>query len=223
MNFQNTSSAELDRHRNSGNCRHWLNSLDNEGGCMEEGTRDFEIDSKSKELIEKWQQQAEALKKKHPKWNAAKIEKEMKERIIREAKAAIPNKSSKAYIKEVNAHLKELEESRNKAITSIMTYMGKTSPEAVATALFELDCGCLRACAVSEDGGPMGEMIMVSGKTVEKEYECSICGEDGGTDSKRCIDKAIIWPGEESEMPSEEFRLAIGKKVFGDDYTIDDI
>jgi hypothetical protein len=190
---------------------------------MEEGIKGFEIDSKSKELIIKWQQQAESLKKKHPKWNAAKIQEEMKARIVRQAKAAIPTKNSKAYIEEVNAHLKEVEDSRNRAIVGIMTYMGKTSPEAVATVLFELNCGCIRACAVSEEGGPMGEMIMVSGKPVEEGYECSICSKDGGADSERCISKAMIWPGEESEMPTEEFRLAIGKKVFGDDYSMDDI
>jgi hypothetical protein len=190
---------------------------------MEEEIKGVEIDSKTKELIKKWHQQAESLKKKHPKWNAAKIQKEMKDQIIRQAKATIPTKSSKAYIEGVKDHLKEVEDSRNLAIDSIMKYMGKTSPEAVATVLFELDCACIRACAVSEAGEPMGEMIMVSGKPVEKGYECSICREDGGADPERCISKAIIWPGEESELPSEEFRLAIGKKVFGDDYSMDDI
>ncbi len=190
---------------------------------MEEGIEGIEIDSKSKELIEKWQRQAKSLKKKHPKWSAARVQKEMKDRIVREAKAAIPTKSSKTYIEEANAHLKELEDARNRAITGIMTYMGKTSPEAIGTVLFELNCGCLRACAVSEDGDPMGEMIMVSGKPVKEKYECSFCSEDGGADSERCISKAIIWPGAESEMPTEEFRLAIGKKVFGEDYSMDDI
>jgi hypothetical protein len=192
-------------------------------GVMEEEMKGFEIDSKSKALIEKWQRQAKSLKERHPKWNAARIQKEMKDRIVREAKAAIPTKSSKAYIEEVNAHLKELEDARNSAITVIMMYMEKTSPEAVGTVLFELNCGCLRACAVSEDGDPMGEMIMVSGKPVKEGYECSICSKDGGADSERCISKAIIWPEKESELPTEEFRLAIGKKVFGDDYSIDDI
>ncbi len=190
---------------------------------MDDEIKGFEMDTKSKALVEKWQRQAKSLKKKHPKWNAARIDKEMKERIVREAKAAIPKMSSKDYIAEANARLKELETARNKAITGIMTYMGKTSPDAVGTVLFELNCGCLRACAVSGDGDPMGEMIMVFGKPVEEGYECSLCNEDGGADSKRCISKAIIWPGEESDLPSEEFRLAIGKKVFGDDYSLDDI
>lgn len=182
-----------------------------------------EIDSKSKELIKKWQQQAELLKKKHPKWNAAKIQKEMKDHIIRQAKATIPNKSAKEYIVGVNAHLKEVEDSRNKSIDAIMVYMGKTSPEAVGTVLFELDCGCMRACAVSNEGAPLGEMIMVSGQQTEKDNECDLCREDGGADTERCIRKAIIWPGEEAELPSEEYRLAIGRKVFGDDYSMDDI
>lgn len=190
---------------------------------MEEGLEGVEIDIKSKELIKKWQQQAESLKKMHPKWNAAKIQKEMKARIIRQAEAAIPTKNAKEYIEGVNAHLKEVEDSRNRAIDAIMRYMGRTNPEAVATVLFELDCGCIRACAVSEEGDPTGEMIMVSGKQVDKGYECSVCQEDGGANSERCINKAIIWPGDESELPSEEFRLSTGKKVFGDDYSMNDI
>ena len=190
---------------------------------MGEGIKSVEIDSKTKELIKSWQQQGELLKKKHPKWNAAKIQKEMKKRIIRQAEAAIPTNSAKEYIEGVNAHLKEVEESRNKAIDDIMSYMGRTSPEAVATVMHELDCGCIRACAVSKEGVPMGEMIMVSGKPVDTGYDCSACREDGGADSERCIGKSIIWPGGASELPSEEFRLAIGKKVFGDDYCMDDI
>ena len=190
---------------------------------MKEDNKGFEIDSRSKELMEKWQRQADSLKKRHPKWSAAKIEEEMKKRIIRDAEAAFSTKSGKEYIKEVNAHLKEAEETRNKAIDGIMAYMGKTSPEAVGTVLFELDCGCIRACAVSKEGSPMGEMIMVSGKKVEEDYECSVCQGDGGGDPERCISKAIIWPGEEADLPSEEFRLTIGKKVFGDDYSVNDI
>ncbi|MCP3890929.1 MAG: hypothetical protein GY702_18960 [Desulfobulbaceae bacterium] len=190
---------------------------------MEEGRKGVEIDSKTKELIESWQQQAKQLKKKHPKWNAAKIQKEMKDKIIKQAEAAIPTNSAKEYIEGVNAHLKEVEDSRKKAIDEIMRYMGKTSPEAVATVLYELDCGCIRACAVSKQGAPMGEMIMVSGRAVEKGYDCSACREDGGAKPERCIDKSIIWPGDASELPSEEFRLAIGKEVFGDDYSMGDI
>ncbi len=190
---------------------------------MEEEHKGVEIDRKSKELIKSWQQQAELLKKKHPKWNVAKIQKEMKSRIIRQAEAAFPTKSAKEYIDGVNVHLQEVEDSRNKAIDGIMRYMGRTSPEAMATVLHELDCGCIRACAVSKEGDPMGEMIMVSGRPMEKGHECSVCREDGGANSERCINKAIIWPGDDSELPSDKFRLAIGNKVFGDDYSMDDI
>lgn len=190
---------------------------------MHEGNLGHEIDSNSAELLKKWQKQADSLKKKHPDWSTAMVEEEVKKQIIRDAQTAIAPKSGKEYIQELNAQLKEMEEARNKAIDSIMTYMGKTSPDAVGTVLFELDCGCIRACAVSTEGYPMGEMIMVSGKKVDADFECDICREDGGANPERCISKAIIWPGEESEMPSEEFRLSIGKKVFGDDYSVDDI
>lgn len=190
---------------------------------MEEMLNGVEIDGKTKELIKSWQQQAELLKKKHPKWNAAKIQAKMKDRIIRQAEAAIPTKSAKEYIEGVNTHLKEIKDARNKAIDGIMRYMERTSPEAVATVLHELDCGCIRACAVSKEGAPMGEMIMVSGRSVETEYDCSVCREDGGANAERCINKAIIWPGDASELPSEKFRLEIGRKVFGDDYSMDDI
>jgi hypothetical protein len=69
----------------------------------------------------------------------------------------------------------------------------------------------------------MGEMIMVSGKEVEEDYECSACKEDGGAKMERCIEKSLAWPGDESELPADEFRLFIGRQVFGDDYTLDDI
>ncbi len=191
---------------------------------MKEENKDFKIDDKSKELIKKWQRQADSLKKHHPKWNAAKIQEKMNERIIEDAKAAFSTENGKAYIEEMNdAHLKQAEDTKNKVIDGIMTYMGKTSPEAVATVLFELDCRCLRACAISKEGEPMGEMIMVSSKQVEEDYECSVCSDDGGADPDRCIRKAIIWPGEEAELPPEDFRLIIGKKVFGDDYSVDDL
>ncbi len=191
---------------------------------MSEEPEGIKIDNKSIELMEKWQQQAKVLKKKHPKWNAAKIQQEMKDRIVREAQAAISPKDAKVYIQEMNSHLKKIEDARQKAITSIMHYMGRTSPEAVGTVLFELDCGCLRACAVSEEGGPMGEMLQVSGRPDNEEaYTCELCDKDGGADTKRCINKALIWPGEEADLPSEEFRLSIGKKVFGDDYSLEDI
>ena len=190
---------------------------------MKEGKEGVEIDRKSKDLIKKWQRQGESLKKKHPKWNAEKIQKKKKKRILQDAEAALSTRSGKAYVEEVNAHLREVADARKKAIDGIMAYMGKTSPEAIAAVLFELDCGCLRACAVSPKGTPMGEMIMVFGKQVEKDYECSVCRDDGGADPGRCIRKSLIWPGEDSELPSEEFRLYIGKKVFGDDYSLDDI
>ncbi len=190
---------------------------------MEEELKKVEIDSKSKALLESWEKEACQLKKKHPKWNKARIQEEMKKRIVKQAEDAIPTKSAKEYLAQVNARLKEAEDSRNTAINRIMKYMGRTSPDAIATAIFELDCSCIRACAVSKEGAPMGEMIMVSVTSGETEYECEQCERDGGADPERCINKAIIWPGEESEMPSDEFRLNIGKKVFGDDYSMDDI
>ncbi|WP_028580502.1 hypothetical protein [Desulfogranum japonicum] len=190
---------------------------------MVEEYKELELDDNSKELVIKWQRQAEALKKRHPEWDAEKIEQEMKQFIISDAEKVFSSKDGKAYVEELKALIQKAEAARNRAIESIMIYMGKTSPDAVATALFELNCGCIRACAVSDEGAPMGEMIMVSGRQVEEDYECSICENDGGTTPERCINKAIVWPGEESELPSEEFRLAIGKKVFGDEYSLDDI
>ncbi len=190
---------------------------------MQEGNKEFTIDSNSKELMIKWQRKAEKLKKRHPQWDDAKIERKMQKYIISDAKKAFSSKDTKAYIEEMKSIQTQVEAARNSAIERIMVYMGQTSPDAVATALFELDCGCIRACAVSEEGAPMGEMIMVSGRQVEKDYECDICRNDGGASPERCIRKAMVWPGEESELPSEEFRLSIGKKVFGDEYSLDDI
>ncbi len=197
--------------------------MENEKDSTEEEVKNVELDSHSKDLIEKWQQQAKALKKKNPKWSQDRILLEMKKKIDRQAKAVVSKKSGKSHLQEMKKYVKKLEDNRNTIISGIMNYMAQKSPEAIGTVLFDLNCGCMRACAVSEDGGPLGEMIMVFGQPVKDGYECSLCKEDGGADPERCVNKSIIWPGEESEMPSEDFRLSIGQKVFGDDYSLDDI
>lgn len=190
---------------------------------MDENNEPLAIDEKSKALIEKWNRQAEEIKKKHPQWGKAKIEKAMKKNIIADAEAAISSKDVEEYLDEMKGIVKKFEDARERALEGIMIYMGNTSPEAVATAIFELDCGCIRACAVSNEGAPVGDMIMVSGRPVPEDYECGICQKDGGADTDRCVNKAIIWPGKSDELPPDSFRLEIGKKVFGDDYTMDDI
>jgi hypothetical protein len=66
-------------------------------------------------------------------------------------------------------------------------------PEAIGVAFKFLDCGCSRLCGVSAQGDPLGELVHVSGQPAH-------------------------WPGDESELPDKELRLAIGRNVFGPGY-----
>lgn len=182
------------------------------------------LDEKSAELLEKWKKQAAILRAQHPKWNAEKVQEEMKKKILNQAKTAIPEMKHEDYRKKLE-EWNNRDTYRQEVISKIMAHLGGKSPDAVGVALFDLDCGCLRACAVSSDGDPMGEMVMVVTKSAEEgdASACAACDADGGGDLKRISGKAMVWPGSETEMPDEASRLAIGKKVFGDDYSPDDI
>ncbi|MEJ2100348.1 MAG: hypothetical protein P8X68_10260 [Desulfobacterales bacterium] len=91
-------------------------------------------------------------------------------------------------------------------------------PEAIGVAFKFLDCGCSLLCGVSAHGDPRGELIHVPGQPAKKGKKppiCFKCRKDGGLD--RVIWQGN-WPGDKSELPAKELRLAIGKKVFGPSY-----
>ena len=92
-------------------------------------------------------------------------------------------------------------------------------PEAMGIAYMELDCGCINSCGVSAKGDPVGEMQAISGYSQKEDTVCLKCYRDKKIDWSRIIDKGLIWPGEDSERPDEKLRMAIGKRVFGPDYT----
>ena len=92
-------------------------------------------------------------------------------------------------------------------------------PEAMGVAFKFLDCGCSLLCGVSAHGDPRGELIHVTGQPAKKGKKppiCFKCKKDGGLD--RVIWQGIHWPGDKTELPAKELRLAIGKKVFGPGY-----
>ena len=92
-------------------------------------------------------------------------------------------------------------------------------PEAIGVAFKFLDCGCSMLCGVSAQGDSLGELIHVSGQQAKRGKKppiCFICKKDNGFD--RVIWEGIHWPGDESELPDKELRVAIGKNVFGPDY-----
>ena len=92
-------------------------------------------------------------------------------------------------------------------------------PEAMGIAYMELDCGCINSCGVSAKGDPVGEMHAISGQAQKGDTVCLKCYRDKKIDWGRVIDKGLIWPGEDSERPDDNIRMAIGKKVFGPDYS----
>lgn len=176
------------------------------------------------ELVDQWHKQAEKIKKKHPSWSDEKVQDKMKKIIRKQVKKDTQVKNFS--VKEMFESRKNILEYRQKAIDKTLTYIFSKDPEAIGAVIFELDCGCMRICGVAETGEPAGDMIMVFGNPKNEKtgiQECEKCDADGGANSDRCVNKAMVWPGAESEMPSKDVRLAIGKKVFGDEYSINDI
>ena len=92
-------------------------------------------------------------------------------------------------------------------------------PGAIGVAFKFLDCGCSLLCGVSAQGEPLGELMHVSGQPAKKGKKppiCFTCKKDSGL--RRVIWEGIHWPGDESELPDKELRLAIGRNVFGPGY-----
>ena len=176
------------------------------------------------ELVDQWHKQAEKIKKKHPSWSDEKVQDKMK-KIIRkqvEKDTQIKNFS----VKEMFENRKKILEYRQETIDKTLNYIFSKNLEAIGAVIFELDCGCLRIGGVAETGYPAGDMIMVFRNPKNEKtgiQECEKCHIDGGANPDRCVNKAMVWPGAESEMPNKDVRLAIGKKVFGDEYSINDI
>ena len=96
-------------------------------------------------------------------------------------------------------------------------------PEAVGVAYKGLDCGCALICGVSPEGEPVGYLKRISTHSVQwgqKAPVCIKCRRDDGL--KRVVREGISWPGPESELPARDFRLTIGRKVFGEAYREDE-
>ena len=94
-----------------------------------------------------------------------------------------------------------------------------SQPEAIGVAFKFLDCGCSMLCGVSAQGDALGELIHVSGQPAKKGKKppiCFICKKDSRLD--RVVWEGIHWPGDESELPDKELRVAIGRNVFGPAY-----
>ncbi len=90
---------------------------------------------------------------------------------------------------------------------------------AIGVAYKVLDCGCSLLCGVSVQGDPLGQLRHLSGQPVKKGKQTPICLKcKMGSGLKRVVWEGIYWPGEEGEQPDKEFRLMIGRKVFGAGY-----
>ena len=111
-----------------------------------------------------------------------------------------------------------MESSKRKKLKAFCEDFILQHPEAMGIAYMELDCGCINQCGVSGKGDPVGEMRAISGYSDKEDTVCLKCYRDQKIDWGRVIEKGLIWPGEESEIPDKTIRVAIGKKVFGSDY-----
>ena len=92
-------------------------------------------------------------------------------------------------------------------------------PNTIGVAYKVLDCGCSLLCGVSAQGDPVGELLHITGQPERKGIRppiCLRCKIDDGL--KRVVWEGIYWPGNESEQPDKDFRISIGRKVFGRGY-----
>jgi hypothetical protein len=92
-------------------------------------------------------------------------------------------------------------------------------PEAIGVAYKVLDCGCALICGASADGEPIGYLHHISGQPIGKTHKapiCLQCSKDKGLD--RVVWEGIYWPGPQNEWPDENFRISIGRRIFGSGY-----
>ncbi len=92
-------------------------------------------------------------------------------------------------------------------------------PDTIGVAYKVLDCGCTLLCGFSAQGNPVGTLLHIAGQPERKGIKppiCLKCKIDNGL--KRVVWEGIYWPGNENEKPDKEFRLLIGRQVFGTGY-----
>ncbi len=109
-----------------------------------------------------------------------------------------------------------------KALKEICNRIVMKHPEAIGMAIIELDCGCMNICGVSFEGEPVGSIMSIplhQETENNKSLVCFRCLEEKSRITDRVINYGLIWPGDENDIPEEEFRLSIGQKVFGPDYS----
>ncbi len=92
-------------------------------------------------------------------------------------------------------------------------------PEAIGVAYKVLNCGCALICGATASGDPIGKLRHLSGQPMKGGRPapiCLKCRQDDGLD--RVVWEGIYWPGPQSEWPEKDFRIKIGRKIFGVGY-----
>ncbi len=106
-------------------------------------------------------------------------------------------------------------------LKEICTRLVIKHPEAVAMAAIELDCGCVNVCGVSYRGEPVGTLKSIPANQENEDDNnlvCFTCLEKKREMAGRIVNRGLIWPGSDDELPAEEVRLLIGREVFGSEY-----
>lgn len=109
-----------------------------------------------------------------------------------------------------------------RALKEICSRIVMKHPDAVGMATIELDCGCINVCGVSFRGDPVGSIMNIPADQetdIENNIVCFRCLEEKNRITDRIINQGLIWPGDRDDIPEDEFRITIGQRVFGSDYS----
>jgi hypothetical protein len=110
--------------------------------------------------------------------------------------------------------MKVLEDYQMSVIKDVPFLLLLEYPQAVAVVWWILDCGCIKMGCVSEEGDPIGQLVLTTGQPRPDEgtmVVCHKCITDSLPASKRIVKRGIVW-GRPPEKGHEQF---ISKKVFG--------
>lgn len=114
--------------------------------------------------------------------------------------------------------MKNQEDYRKYALKQVCCIVATHYPEAVGVVFWQLDCGCIRVCGVSDKGEPVGKTILVAGQPMPDKdtvIVCPKCIENRGATTDRIVSQGLIWAEGKNGIPTTDVRRLIFREVFG--------